>query len=65
MEVTLMLISFECYVLQNEIWSNNSVLYEKHFRLVFDSMLETGNQFQALLFFIKMTIKQDLAIFNS
>ena len=28
---------------QNEIWSNNSVLYDKHFYHVFGWMLETGN----------------------
>ena len=35
-----MLISFESIIIiyQNEIWSNTSVLYEKH-----GSLLETGN----------------------
>ena len=28
---------------QNKIWSNTSVLYEKYFKHVFGSMLETGN----------------------
>ena len=31
MEVTLMLISFESSYYQNEIWSNTSLLYDKHF----------------------------------
>ena len=43
MEVTLslFLLNPKCY--QNEIWSNTSVLYDKHFLHVFGSMLETGN----------------------
>ena len=28
---------------QNEIWSNTSELYDKHFQHVFGSLLETGN----------------------
>ena len=34
---------------QNEISSDTSMLYDKHFKHVFGSMLETGNYFQVLL----------------
>ena len=50
MEVTLIrlfLLNPKYY--QYEIWSNTSVLYEKHFYHVFASMLGTGNKFQTLL----------------
>ena len=41
-----MFSSFESY--QNEIWSNTSVLYDKHLEHAFGSMWETGNKFEAL-----------------
>ena len=34
---------------QKEIWSNTSVLYDKHFIHDFGSMLGAENQFQVLL----------------
>ena len=49
---------------QNEIWSNTSVLYDRHFQHVLTECcrLETSSRF----FYdsIKKTIQQDLAIFN-
>ena len=36
---------------QSQICSNASMLYERHFSHVLGSMLETGNKFQALLWF--------------
>ena len=50
---------------QSEIWSNTSVLYEKHFWLVFGSMWRLETNSRLFYFFIKMAIKQDLTIFNS
>ena len=40
-KLPLGLFLFKCY--ENEMLSNTSVLFEKHFQLVFGSMLETGN----------------------
>ena len=35
----------------NAIWSNTSVLYDKHFQCVFGSMMVTRNYFQVFLWF--------------
>ena len=42
MEIILMLLMNPKYY-ENEIWSNTSVLCDKHFWHIFGSMLETGN----------------------
>ena len=49
-----MFSSFESY--QNEIWSNTSVLYDKHLEHAFGSMWETGTSSKPLNDFIKMTM---------
>ena len=43
MEVTLSLISFDHRYYQNETWSCTTMLYDKHFKHGFGSMLDTEN----------------------
>ena len=60
-----MLIFFNPNHYQNEIWSNTSVLYDKHFYCFWLNAEAWKLVPRPFYDFIKMTIKQDLAICNS
>ena len=65
MEVHLCLFLLNPKYFQNEIWSNTTALYDKHFNMFLAQCWRMETSSNYFYDFIKMIINQDLATFNS